>query len=110
MFLKLEMQVTDDAGNPIKSCNILKCHKQEGDRIQQGDPLFDIEVSEIIIPAHLGSVWSDVVFLHKRCFEICDLVAETPSRDTTARTPIEDRPFSFRKVSYKQVVALDSGI
>src|SRR2546425_13073297 len=112
MLLKLEMNLADDAGNPIKTCSILKCHKQEGDQISHGDPLFDIEVAEILIPSRGVAAWKEAKYLLKLPSEIADLVAKQMSARDTARnkSTLPDTPFAAHVKSHKQIIALERGI
>src|ERR1051326_368074 len=112
MLLKLELNIKDDAGNIVKTCSILKCHKQEGDRVNPGDPLFDIEVSQILIPARLGPARLDARQLHRSPVTIGSTELRLAGAAHAAAQGKPEMPdgFPLQKVSYQQIIALDSGI
>src|SRR5690349_6508651 len=104
MLLKLELNIKDDAGNPVKTCSILKCHKQEGDRVNPGDPLFDIEVSQILIPARLGPARLDARQLHRSPVTIGskELRLAGVADAAQGKPEMPDGSFALQKVSYQQ--------
>ncbi len=50
MLMKLVMAYTDDCGSMIRAGAITKWHKQEGERVEYGDDLFDMKVEEVALP------------------------------------------------------------
>jgi hypothetical protein len=111
MLQKLEMKFSDFAGNPISLCTVTKCHKREGDPVHYGDPLFDLRVSQVLVPQRASLAWRQGNRLSTRPSEIADLVGRQLEGDPLARGEgkMADGDIAAPRHFWRRVIATDRG-
>ena len=75
MLLKLVLTGRDYDGRWIERGSIVAWHKQEGDAVEYGDDLLDLEVQEVRSPDRQDELRNEIIRLNERPSRIAHLAA-----------------------------------
>lgn len=75
MLLKLVMSGRDYDGRWIERASIVKWYRREGDWVDYGDDLLDVEVQQVRSPDMQDQLRNEIISLNERPSHIADLAA-----------------------------------
>ncbi len=112
MMLKLAMAFVDVSGRSVLRASITTWHKKEGDWIDYGDDLFDLQVEEIGVPEVLTRLKMEISRLYRSAEGVANLASRQLNGEQVGRAASQEsfvtRP---RKWAFAmRITASDSGL